>query len=91
MESHERDVLTCMVTWVPANGACDLCGQVGRRVMRVGTNVACGATGVWMDVSGDVVMTQAPLGEAAQRAGRVARFAAMDQRDFERTECLLSR
>ena len=44
-----------------------------------------------MDVSGDVVMTQAPLGEAARRAGRVARFAAMDQRDIERECCNAAR
>ena len=40
---------------------------------------------------GDVVMTQAPLDEAARRAGRVARFAAMDQRDIEREHCNAAR
>ena len=44
-----------------------------------------------MDVSGDVVMTQAPLDEAARRAGRVARFTAMDQRDIEREHCNAAR
>ena len=36
-------------------------------------------------------MAQAPLGEAARRAGRVARFAAMDQRDIEREHCNAAR
>ena len=38
-------------------------------------------------MSGDVIMTQEPLDEAVRRADRVARFAAMDQRDIEREHC----